>query len=426
MKTIKILANILILVVSFHACEQEVVGANSVTLREAFQAAKKRSETLIDQEEQIKQIEEKYDQAMSAVLPDLNATASITRQAKPSGSETIFQQTQRLLKASLVQPVFRGFKELAFLKASSYQKEAQEKLKAEAIKLLFNDVSQNYMTILSLENDLKNLYVQVESYNKRIKHLQYRVRIGRSRPTELMTMESVLANVQAQIAQDEGALQIARDTFAFLTALPADSKLKNEFANFKIASLESYMQNKNSRTDVLAANLRVSVANETVKYNSRQHWPSIDFTGNYYFYRDGAPKDVPWDIGLSLTLPIYDGSLVRSKTREAESQKVQAENNLQLTQRKAETEIRSYHKAVNTDLLQKEAYKKAFEISEKNLERMQKEFHVGLASNLEVLQALSSRDDAKRNLDKTDYLARMDYIKLTLASEKNEILNSEH
>src|SRR4051812_24618485 len=74
-------------------------------LADCFTAALARSEVIADQTEQIRQAEERYQQAVGAMLPTLGGVASYgVQQASAAGN--FAPSSQPLIKLSLTQPVF--------------------------------------------------------------------------------------------------------------------------------------------------------------------------------------------------------------------------------------------------------------------------------------------------------------------------------
>ena len=86
-------------------------AADALTLDEYFAAALKRSEVVATQGELIRQAEEQYTQANSALRPTVNGVASYTRQDPiPAGdlSNSTSPNRQSLAKLTATQPLFRG------------------------------------------------------------------------------------------------------------------------------------------------------------------------------------------------------------------------------------------------------------------------------------------------------------------------------
>ena len=126
--------------------------AGRVTLQDAFRSALKLSETISDQKEQVIQAEERYSQAKGSLLPTLTGIASYFVQPDPPNGPSTFQPSaQPLVKVTLSQPLFRGLREYAGLRAGRIGLENQSELTRAAERALFLDVAQNYLTVVAAQ-----------------------------------------------------------------------------------------------------------------------------------------------------------------------------------------------------------------------------------------------------------------------------------
>ncbi len=395
-------------------------AAVAVTLDEYFDAALKRSEVIANQTELIRQAEERYHQARAAVLPAVNAVASRTWQDPiPAGtaSNSPFPNRQSLAALTLTQPIFRGFREYAALRQTQVLIGAQNQDYYNARRQLFRDVAQNFYDVLAFEQDLKNLEEQIYQNGQRETELKSRIRIGRSRTSEVLTVQSAISTLQAQREQLRAQLRAAREAFAFLGGLDSATPLQDtERLPSTFEPLDDYLQRLKLRPDIKAGQQRLTAAEESVTIARGANLPSVDLTGNYYFDRTGTLQDSKWDIRLSLTVPLYAGGGSQSKEREVLSQRTQAELSVSQLRRQAEQEVRTTYQSVILDQAQLEALTNATEIARRNYETQTREYRLGLVTNLEVLQALTAFQENQRALDRARYTAKLDYVKLQAAA----------
>jgi len=396
-------------------------AAQGLTLDNYFSAALERSEVVATQSELIHQAEERYQQAASALLPTVNGVASYTWQEPlasdvPTTSTTLLSR-QPLAKLTATQPLYRGFREFAALRQTQALLDAQHDDRLNAQVLLFGDVARNFYNVLSIEQDLRNYDEEIKQNLDREAELKARVRIGRSRISEILTVQTTIGTLRAQTEQLRGQLRVERETFAFLSGLESSTPLNDtEAMPGGLNSIDDYLARIALRPDVQASRKRLTAAQENVTSAKGAHLPSLDLNGNYYFDRPGALKDVAWDVQIALTVPIYAGGSLRSKTREAVSQRTQAELATSQISRQAEQEIRSLYQTVVFDRFQLEALEKATEAAKKNYQAQRHDYRLGLVTNLEVLQALTAFQENQRTLDRARYNAKLDFIKLQAAT----------
>jgi len=397
--------------------------AVALTLDDYFAAALRRSEVVASQSELIHQAEERYQQATSSLLPTVNGVASYLWQeplptAAPTTSTTLLSR-QPLAKLTATQPLFRGFREFAALRQTQALVDAQNEDYQQARVQLFKDAAQNFYNVLSIEQDLKNVNEQIRQNEDREKEIQDRVRIGRSRISELLNVQTTVSTLRAQVEQLQGQLRVAREAFSFLSGLESTALLHDaESIPAEKESLETALSRLPLRPDIRASQKRLAAAQEGVAVAKGAHLPSLDLNGNYYLDRPGVLKDVDWDVQVALTIPIYAGGLLQSKTREAISQRSQVELTVSQVARQAEQEIRSLHQSLQFDQSQLEALEKATEAARKSYEAQRQEYRLGLVTNLEVLQAHTAYQENIRALDRARYNTRLDYLRLQAATAR--------
>jgi len=396
-------------------------AAGALSLDDYFAAALLRSEVVASQSELIQQAEERYQQANASLLPSVNGVvSSLWQEPLPSATtstSSTLQSHQPLAKLMATQPLFRGFREFAALRQTRALVDAQNADYQNARVQLFKDVAQNFYNVLSLEQDLKNLDEQIRQNLDREKEIQGRVRIGRSRTSELLTVQTTVSTLRAQVQQLQGQLRVAREALAFLSGLEATTPLNDiEALPAALEPQETALSRLALRPDIKASQKRLTAAQENVSVAQGAHLPSIDLNGNYYFRRPGVLDDVDWDVQIALTVPIYAGGLLQSKKREAVSQRTQAELTASQVTRQAEQEVRSLYQGLLFDQTQLEALGTATEAARKNYEAQRHDYRLGLVTNLEVLQALTAYQENQRALDRARYNTKLDYVRLQAAT----------
>ena len=393
--------------------------AAPLTLDEYYAAALKRSEVVATQSELIRQAEERYHQAGASRLPTVDAIATRTRIDDGASDATANPTRQRNSRLTATQPLFRGFREFATVRQTQALMGAQGEDYRGARVQLFKDVAQNFYDVLAFEQDLANLDGQIRQHQQREKELEDRVRIGRSRVGEVLTVQATVGALRAQIESRRAELAAAREAFVFLSGLPVSTPLRDtEAMPENPGALDEHLARLELRPDVKAVRQRLTAAQENIAVARGAHLPSLDLVANRYLERTGSLSNVEWDVQLALTLPLYAGGGTQSRVREAVSQGTQAELNASQVRRQAEQEIRALHQAVALDRSQLDALSKATDAARKNYEAQQRDYRLGLVTNLDVLQALTAFQENQRALDRARYTAKLNHLRLQAASAR--------
>ena len=396
---------------------QPVVADEALTLDGYFAAALTRSEVIATQSELIRQAEERYQQANATLYPTLSGVASYTWQDSGARDQAASPTRQPLARITATQPLFRGFREFATKRQTQALVDAQSDDFHYASAQLFKDVAQNFYDVLTLEQDLKNLDEQIGQYQQREQELQERVRIGRTRPGEVLTVQATISTQRAQVEQARAQLNTARDIFSFLSGLPGTTPLRDtETIPADLGALDTHLQRLALRPDVKAAQRRLTAAQENIRVARGAHLPSLDLNANRYLERTGSLENVEWDVQLALTVPLYAGGSVQSRVREAQSQSEQAELATSRARRLADQEIRSFYQTAVLDRSRLDALEKATDAAKRNYETQRRDYRLGLVTNLDVLQALSTHLDNQQALDRVRFNVKLNYLRLQAAA----------
>jgi outer membrane protein len=396
-----------------------IATAQTLTLNDAFKAALKRSETLATQQELVNQAEEEYKRSWGAILPTVSGSYSHIRE------DTTPSTSGNTTKITVGQPLFRGFRDFAAINATRSSITAEKQAKEWAGMQLYRDVAASFYTVLAAQKDLRVLDKELNLYTQRIKVLKDRLAIGRSRNTEVLTVQTSQAILKAQREDVLGQLHVAKEVLAFLTGLNGELQLDDsDKAPLNIEPIDYYQAKIDARPDVLAAIKKLEAAKSNVSIAKGGHLPSADLTGNYYAQRNDINENGHWDAQITVTLPIFSGGIVSSNVRTAQSQKLESELQLSQIKRLAEQDIRSLYYNLSASIVQLAALQQAFNLSQENYRANVKDYEFGLSTNLDVLQSLTSYQETERSLEKARYAAKINYNQLAAAAaERLTLMN---
>ncbi len=400
-------------------------GEATKSLRDAYTAAIKRSETINIQEELLVQANEGASQAVGAVLPSVNTSFGFLRQEAPTNAtgNAIYPATQNSGKITLDQPLFRGFREFAALRQKKFLVESQVSAYLNAAKQLFYDTSTAYYNVLISERDVMNYGIEIELNQKRLKELEDFFKIGRAQLTDVLTFKANIASLEAQLETSRGLNEVAKESLAYLTGWSRGTDLKDTEVLPAPVSIDLYLNKIEGRADVQAALTNVQAYEEGVPIAWGGHLPSVDLLGDYYFFRPGALSSVDWDVQLAITFPIFQGGVIQSQVRQARSVSRQYSQLLSQTRRLAEQEVRIYYDTVEAERKQILKLTELVDISKKNYETEIEYYRHGLVTNLDVFQAITTYRDAVRQLDHIRFQCQSDGVKLQASTGQRSELS---
>jgi outer membrane protein TolC len=394
--------------------------SREINLKESFQLALAKSQSVSVRTDQILQTDAQIKQARSAYFPTLSFQAITTQQAESSNplAKSLSSTRQSTSNLNLSQNLFRGFKDKASLNQKRNTKSADEWAKNQSIQLLYEEVASTFFSILILESDITLFHEQIINTRKRKEELSTARKNGRARDSEILVVDSSIAGSEASISQLESQKIHFQETLATLTGLPSSTSLVSEISlPFEVKGIDSWLQKKDLRPDVQQAKAALLATEENILIAKADYYPSIGLSANYYISRPtGIFQGVDWDTSLTLDFPFFSGGITRARVTEAKLIRHSQETLLRQTQGFSEESIRSAYRVVESDydLLVKLDHSAA--LSKRSYELMHRDNRLGVATNTDVLSALQFWQEAKRNLERARITATNDYVKLLLES----------
>ena len=394
-----------------------------LALNDCYELALKRSETVAIQKEDIKETEAQFFKAAGEALGDVDFIVTNTKQENPSGGEgssvtNSFTDPERLeSKFVIKQPLFQGFKALGALTGAGSLKKEQKEEWIRAKQLLFLDVARAFYGFLREKEDLGIIEGIDSLFEERIKDLVKRERIGRSRPSEVATAEARMKVLEAERARTRGTFAVAKHLLEFLTGIPLDGRglREEELPKKPPQELARYLETAQGRADVEAARQSVKTAWRSVIVAQSALWPELSLEHNQYQRREGIQANIHWDLLFKVDVPLFRGGETVGKVKEAVSRWKKEKLAYSLVRRRAKLEIEESYQNWIASLEQTQALKEAVRASEENFRLQKEEYARNLVSNLDVLTALESLYQTRRDANRAYYQMKENYWALRIS-----------
>lgn len=385
-----------------------------MTLDEAYKKALSHVETMETLRSQIRQSDERIQQAKGRLLPELSASGTYQ---KFDASGGVARKDQQIGKVTLNQSLYAGGADKNVLEAREADRKARELNLTSFSNELFRQVATAFYRLMAADQEISNIRNSLSATRERLDELQKRNRIGKSRRSEVLSAQGQLSVIEAQLQIALGQAKEARQQFVHLTGY--DDKVSlSDGTQLPAApeSFEKFIQNIENRPDLRSLKAQQDSYRQLSESYRGGHWPSLGFTGNYYVTRNDAYPDSKWDLGLSLTVPIYSGGIVQSQVREAKEREFEAEVAWRQRKREIETEIRVAYDGYLSAVSQIKSLEKALVATRQNYDELVKDYGFGQSTTIEVLQALNTFQDTKRSLDRARFEALLSWAVLKTAS----------
>lgn len=372
------------------------LNAYSLTLEEGF--------SYLAESEKIKIALLSYERAInnqeslkSNILPSINLASSYTK-TNYNDTSSLDDTTSKTLAINLTQPLFRGLREFNALEASKYISQSKKFSKDSLLRELKTQFVVGYFSLLTLEKEQDLTKRLLEASRNRLKEIEGRVKIGKSKKADLYQARSQVFVAESSLAEVLAKIDTA---FVNLSDLLGQQNISKQLKEPSQIGIKSEMTAISNHPNLKNIDLLKEVARLELKSSKALHLPTLDLKGNYYLGGENFNSNKNWDASLNLTLPIYSGG----GTNAAINDKALAINEIEHTyvyeKRSLETKALNLQVDFETGSKRLEFLRNAKDSLKVSYEEIQKEYNLGLVTTLDVIQSLNQYIDAEKNYFKT-------------------------
>lgn len=367
------------------------------------------------QSEKRMQAEQRLKQSKGGLLPELSYKYSRFYE-DTAGGENDSEGADSYFTVS--QPLFYGFSKKEAVNLSKNDIKKEEFQSKSVLRTLKAEVIQSFYSVIQAETNIVNIQNTLKIMQDRMQELNERARLGKSRESEMLAVESQIATLVAQQEKTEGERAKNIETLSRLIGVDSSVlKLSDDTPVVEDAgTLEKYLETVKNRSDVEVARQDAIIQNSKVRITEGSMLPTLNLDGSWYTLRNGNSSD--WNVLATLEMPLFQGGILRGKVKEEISRRQELENKISLITRDATAEVKKLYKTLASSINQVTAYKNAFNKSEKSYQFQLRDYKLGLVNNLDVIQAMTLMSDAKLNLDKALIQVKSDKAILDNAVEQ--------
>lgn len=397
----------------------------SLGVQDAYDLALHRSETLAISREEIGRTLASQLEAAGEAIGDFDYVATEQRQdpqksgiseSGSNASSTAAAPVRRERRFEYSQPLFQGFRSLGAIYGAGSLKKQRIGEYERAKELLFIDVVSAFYDYVRIEKDITIIEGIINLSDDRIRDLKNWENIGRSRPSETATARVTLETFRADLAKAKSDLANARNLLTFLIGVAVDANELND-EKLPMPSGEPFdlLRLVERRPDVEAGRQAVKTARGGLIVAQSDLWPRITLDSNLYQHREGFQSGTSWDTLVTVRVPLGKGGTTLGQVRDALSTYREAKLSYSLTRRTAQREIMDAYDNWKNYSERYLALEKSMEAAQENFTIQSEDYKRRLVSNLDVLQALQSLFQTKRDANLAFYDMKKSYWALEVA-----------
>jgi outer membrane protein len=330
-----------------------------------------------------------------------------------SGSSDYGSQSYSL---NLTQPILRWELIVGLWQSKAESLRAEAELQMAKQDLIVR-VVKLYLDALAAQDRLDYAQAEQAAVAKHLELATGRHRMGLIPKTDLHDAKARMATTQAKTISAQNDLDDALQALREVTGAPVDSLLglrtEIPLASPEPADMKGWIEGAvQQNLGVTLQKHAVEVARYEVQRQWTGHYPSVDLVASWgneetdgSLFGGGSEVETG-EIGVRLTVPLFEGGRVHFRVRQARFQLSAARQELVRREREVARQARFAYLGVNSSLSRVDALRQSVISNRLALEAKQEGFMSGLYTSLNVLDA--ERDLSLVSIDHAQ--ARYDYI----------------
>lgn len=299
----------------------------------------------------------------------------------------------RILSATISQPIFSGFKTInSVSSAKSYVKAAQASLMNTEQNVLLS-ASIAYLDVLRDEAIVKLQKNNEKLLKKELDETRERFKVGEVTTTDVSQAEASYASAQSQRISAEGNLEASKAVYEQIIGVaPKDVKDPQNIEKLFPKSMEEALKYAESNNfSVIAAKQNLKAKKYDVKASRGDLLPSVNayataqtIKAENYMY-DKNPTTDAVEVGVNFSVPLYNAGASRAKIRQSKYYQRQAREDLMNAEDKLRSDITSYWEYLSANKAKIKSVKSQIKAYQVALDGVREEEALGNRTVLDVL-----------------------------------------
>jgi outer membrane protein TolC len=401
-----------------------------LSLEKAIQLALNRNERAIQATERITAAEARVMRARASFLPVLNATGNYTRRpfevSRIIGNQIFIVQSYNALSgaARLSMTLFNS-SNIPTLRQANFDKISEESTAADSKRKLTFEVSNAFIATLGVDQVLEASKHRFDYAKQALEAARARYAAGLVSVNDVTRAELEYATAEMGITQVSGQRETTWLQLSYLLddeTILQKKLLPPEFLLKAAAESSSTLEQliaaaQDRRPDLNSLRWRAKAQHALVLDPSLRYLPSLTFTGQYTYTNEAGltGKNTNWNVGLSLSWPIFDGFIRNADYQERRATAYMADLDVKSTERKVDLDVRGAFVTLNSARASLKLANVAYDVAKKNAAEIAELYRQGLSQALQVADANVRLFEAEVGLVQSRYNLGIAYLNLEAA-----------
>ena len=318
--------------------------------------------------------------------------------------------------------VWNGNRNINTIRLDELSEQQAELSAQETANSIQERIAQLFAQILYLDENVKVNEQMLETSQKNEDRGREMVEVGKMSKADLAQLSAQRANDEYSIVEAKSQLMNYKlqmkqlleitDETPFDVAVP---EIGDELILAEIPSLQSvYEAALLSRPEIERLQLSVKSSDVSVSIAKAGWMPNVNLTGGVSTSTNSLSgtgwgsqfkSNVNTQLGVGVSVPIYDGRSTKTAVNKAKIQQLQAQLNLQDQQKTLYTDIQQYWLNAMTNQQKYKAATSSVESAKQSYDLLSEQFRLGLKNIVELMTGKDNLLSAQQNQLQSKYLA---------------------
>lgn len=364
----------------------------------------------------------RIEKAEAAKRPSASVSSSYTRLEEPTIISMSKPPTQDIYTTtfSVQWPLYTGGKAASGLNLARLGADSAQLEYDQAVDVLIYRAVQGYITLLKARSFVQLGEEFVRTTAEHLKFVETNYELGYVTKSDLLETRVRLRQAEQSLLQAQHGAKLAEESLKNLLGLETEAELvlaglSANGVHVPVPSLAEAIQIAlENRPELAQLEIARAVARENLQLAEAYRKPMVVAIGQYDSQGDKFSLDGSWRLTLSAQWQLYDGGAGAAGVAEAQAGLSKIESSLAQAENGIKLEVRQKHLAVSEAAQARELAALTVMQAKESYDFTTAKFELGAATNLEVLTAQSTLNQAQNSLINAEYdyhLAVLDLYK---------------
>lgn len=362
---------------------QETVSHPVLTWQEVMQSAEKNNADLLSARFAVKSAESRYRASFSGFLPNLTGSGNYSKSNSAANLDSGVIRDNYSLSLSLQQSLFSGFATKANIESTKAQwnKSYAELLLIES--QIVADLRTAFVDLFAAQEELDLLKQIRDRRTENYKLIELRYDAGRENRGSYLRAKAQVSQARFEVEQAERSLRVAqRDLNRLIGKDDYSVIVVTSSWGIKVDPEEPDLNQLISQTpSYRSAQFSLMQARSNVKQVRSGFFPSASISGSGRRQGTEFPlKSDSWDVGLSISYPIFSGQQDYFDLKQAMEDEKKAVEDFNSRRRQIGVDLQKFYFQLLNAAAQAEVQKQFLEAAEERAQIARAQYTTGLIS----------------------------------------------